>query len=333
MSRLLVALLVLLAAANAAQARPLLLISTENPPDHPQTLIVQRFVERVRACCSDRLDVEHRFGAGLFRDRDVPGALTQGTVGMGVAGTWHLDRFAPDVGVFMMPVLYGRTDEEIERLVDSTVVATLSRRLEEALGVVVLGRWLPLGQANLFAVSRPVKSVDDLDGLRVRSPGGKANEWRLAALGAQPATIAWTDLFPALAQGRVDGLLTTFASLDSAAPWGRTVRHVLEDRQYLSLYVPMVSEYVWRGFDEATRRDLRAAWEAGVEEGRARLRAAQVDARAHAVAAGVRIVRPDPDAVAAVRTRLLKGQGDLAERLRVDPDLLGKVSNLLDGRS
>ena len=103
---------VLTAATGSALARPMLLISTENGPDHVQTLIVRRFVDRVRDCCADRIDVDHRFGGELYRDRDVLAALVQGKIGMAVAGTWQLDQVAPDTGAFMLPVFYGRTAEE-----------------------------------------------------------------------------------------------------------------------------------------------------------------------------------------------------------------------------
>lgn len=326
------ALFALLVISTQVDARPLLMISTENPTDHVQTHIVRRFVERARACCGSQIDIDHRFGAELFRDRDVPTALSRGAVGMGVVGSWHLDRFVAEIGAFMMPVLYGRTEEETNRLVDSPVIDDLSRRLEKALGVEVLGRWLPLGQADTFLVDHAAEDIGALEGLRIRSPGGKVNEWRLTALGAQPVTIAWTDLFPALAQGRLDGLLTTFATLDSVKPWGQSVRYALEDRQYLSLYVPMVSGYAWRQFDEDTRRGLREAWEAGVDDGRRLLRAAQVEARANAVAAGVRVTTPDASAIAAVRERLSKDEAELATRLRIDTEVLNDIRNTLDRR-
>jgi TRAP-type C4-dicarboxylate transport system, periplasmic component len=316
----------LILAPAPAQARPLLVISTENPGEHVQTRIVQRFVERVRACCADRIDVEHHFGAQLLRDRDVLAALSQGTVGMAFPGTWQLDRYVPDVGVFMMPVLYGRSEQDAARIQDSPLVEALSQQIEEALGVVVLGRWVALGHSNLFSKSKPLNDVADLHGLRIRSPGGLANEWRLSKLGATPVTVAWSDLLHALDENSLDGLLTTFATLGSAnlRSWG--IRYVLEDRQYFSFYVPLVSAYVWRSLDDATRRDLAAAWEAGVNEGRAAMRHAQEEARARAVEAGIVIVTPGPARIDAVRTRLNHAQSEIASRIGVDASILAGVS-------
>ncbi|EWY39153.1 C4-dicarboxylate ABC transporter substrate-binding protein [Skermanella stibiiresistens SB22] len=314
------------AATGSALARPMLLVSTENGPDHVQTRIVRRFVERVIECCADRVEIDHRFGGELYRDRDVLAALIQGKVGMAVAGTWQLGQVAPDVGAFMMPALYGRSAEETALIQDGPAVEAMNSQIEDGLGAVVLGRWIGLGFAQVFSTRKRIDDVDDLVGLRVRSPGGVANAWRLAALGAEPITIAWADLPRALAENRIDGLISSFATLDSISLWRRGVRFALEDRQYFSHYVPLVSDYFWRRIDEATRRDLRDAWNGVVEEGRVMAARAQEEARNRAVAAGVRIVTPTPERTAAVRARLLAGQEAVMLRSGVSRQAIERVT-------
>lgn len=329
--RLAIATLFLLAGPPAAGARPLLLISTENGPEHVQTTIVQNFVDRVRDCCADRVAVDFRHGGTLYRDRDVLPALAQGKVAMAVAGTWQLDRQAPSVGLFMLPVFYGRTEEEVRRVADSPVLAELNRELETSLGAVVLGRWVGLGFVHSFSLRKPLDDVNDLRDLRMRSPGGVANAWRLSALGAEPVPIAWTDLPHAMEDGRVDGLISTFASLDSALLWQNGIRYALEDRQSYSMYVPLVSDYFWRSIGAATRDDLRRAWEAGVEEATALTRASQARARERAAAAGVRVVVPEPAETARVRALLTRDQPLIAGRIGVDESMIARTKAVLEG--
>lgn len=327
--RLALLTLLLCCGSWSATARPLLLISTENGLEHVQTIIVQRFVDRVRACCADRVDVDFRNDGTLYRDRDVLSALTQGKVAMAVAGTWQLDRQAPGVGVFMLPVFFGRTEEEVRRIDDSPVLGLMNRELERSLGAVVLGRWVGLGFVHSFTLHQPIAGIDSLKGLRIRSPGGIANAWRLSALGAEPVPIAWTDLPFALADGRVDGLITTFASLDSAGLWHRGIRYALEDRQSYSMYVPLVSDYFWRSLDGPTRADLRAAWESGVEDARAMIRESQARAKQRAIAAGVRVITIDPAESTRVRARLVGDQSVIARRVGIDEETLAAMTAAL----
>src|SRR5262245_41716518 len=67
-------------------------LSTENGPEHVQTRIVQRFVDRVQRDSGGKLIVEYEHSARLFRDADVVRALRTGQVEMAVPGTWQLDR-------------------------------------------------------------------------------------------------------------------------------------------------------------------------------------------------------------------------------------------------
>ncbi len=321
---------VILFGGGAAEARPLLLISTENGADHVQTRIVQRFVERVNACCADRIDVEHQFGGALYRDRDVIAALTQGKVAMAVVGTWQLDRIAPDVGVFMLPIFYGRTIEEIRAIEDGPAIEAMNRQIEERVGAVVLGRWIGLGFAHVFATRTPLNGAEDLKGLRIRSPGGATNAWRLSALGAEPLTIAWTDLPIALRQGRVDGLITTFASLDSVGLWGEPVRFALEDRQSYSQYVPLLSDHFWRRLDADARARLADAWDQGVREAREMTEAAQAAARARALEAGVIVVSPADERIRATRRFLMERQGPLIARAAISVSALERIAGSLN---
>lgn len=315
----------LLLAAPAA-ASPTLLISTENGPDHVQTRMVQRFAERVRTCCAERLEVVHASGGTLYRDRDVLPALAAGKVAMALPGTWQLDSWVPDIGAFMLPVFYGRDEHEVATVEDGPAVEALNGALEDALGAVVLGRWIGLGFAHLFTLDRPVADASEMKGLRIRLPGGAANAWRVATLGAEPVSVPWTEVPRAMADRRIDGLVSTYATLDSIKVWGRPVRFALEDRQMYTQYVPLISGRFWRQLDAALRGAVRAAWDDGVMEARAMTASYQRQARENALAAGVRIVTPTPERTREIRRTLLTGQAAIAARMGITPNAVERVS-------
>lgn len=325
-----IALALLLVWCTAVSARPLFLISTENGPDHVQTRIVQRFAERARACCGDRVEVDHRYGGALYRDRDVLPALASGKVAMALPGTWQLDTWAPEVGAFMLPIFYGRTEDEVARIEDGPAIEALNGPIEEALDAVVLGRWIGLGFSHTFLTDRAISDALDVAGLRVRLPGGAVNAWRLATLGAEPILIAWTDLPRALSERRIDALVSTFATLDSIDVWGRSIRFVLEDRQMYTQYVPLVGTAAWSLLDPDTRRDLRAAWETGVGEARALTAGHQEEARRRALGAGVRIATPPPERAAEVRRLLLARQPEIVKRVGIDPQAIDRIATGLE---
>lgn len=55
---------------------------------------------------------------------------------------------------------------------------------------------------------RPISSLEDFDGLKIRIPGGKYLSQSLKALGASPISMAYAEFSTAIAQGTVDGTVT-----------------------------------------------------------------------------------------------------------------------------
>lgn len=333
MHRIVTAALMLLAACAWPLAGwadvPLLRISTENTADHVQTRAIARFAEVLAQRTSGRLEVRHYHSAELFRDRDVVKALQLGKVEMAVPGTWQLDRFAPDIGVFLLPMFYGRDIAATDALRDGEIGKIINQRLEGALEVKVLGRWIDLGFAHVYGIHRRIRSHADLTGMTVRVAGGEANLQRLEALGAQARTVAWPDLPAALARSTIDGILSTHETIASAELWRYGVTSAFEDRQYFPQYIPLISRRLWDSLDEDVRRILAATWEEQVTSARSLAAAAQEEARRDLQAHGVTMTTPGPTDLAAARQRLLARQDALVETLGIDRDLVRRIAQQL----
>ncbi|MFH1139155.1 MAG: TRAP transporter substrate-binding protein DctP [Pseudomonadota bacterium] len=318
----LAALFLFSAPASRSEAAPQLRISTENAAEHVQTRAVGKFTRLLRERLGVGFDVSHHFGAALFRDRDVVPALDAGQVEMAVPGTWQLDRFEPNMGLFLLPAFYGRGPDAYHALLDGPVGRALVARLESRLDVKVIGRWLDLGHANLYGVTRKISRHEDIAGLRIRSPGGLANEARIKALGGESVDIPWPDLPQALARGAVDGLLTTDATLAGARLWEVGVRFAFEDHEYFPMYVPMMRGGFWRRLSEAQRTAVLESWEAVVDEARREAAADQKEAAVQLTAHGIEVVRPDQGETDRWREKILPAQDAIVKDMGMDADLV-----------
>lgn len=324
-------MMVALALVSSAHAEPvpLVRISSENGPSHVQTRLLQRFADTVRARAGDRLVIDFQHSGNLFRDRDVVSALQQGKVDMALPGTWQLDRFDPNIGALLLPMFYGRDGLTTDRLLDGDMGREVKRRLEDVLGLHVLGRWLHLGFAHLYTLDRPVRHHDDIAGLRLRSPGGEVNNRRIEAMGAEAITVAWPDLPQALRIRRVDGLLSTHATVASERLWEHGVRYCFEDRQYFPQYVPLFSALLWRRMPPDLRDILASTWEELVDEGRREAAVAQDAARRELLDHGMTIIEPEAEELRAWRDRLLESQMQWAVDMGMDIELVGTLRRSL----
>src|SRR3989339_854512 len=176
---------------SMAEGVPLLRISTENSATHVQTRVVQMFVDRLREKIHGSLEIEFHHSAELFRDSNVVKAMHDGKVEMAVPGTWQLDSFEPNIGIFLLPMFYGREAAVNYELRDGDIGLAINEKIGASLNVKVIGRWIDLGYAHLYSVDRKIERHEDLVGMHIRTPGGDANGLRLEALGAVPMVVPW----------------------------------------------------------------------------------------------------------------------------------------------
>lgn len=110
---------------------------------------------------------------------------------------------------FLVKVAPGQGEHMRRMMYDDTLQEILSRRLEEK-GLKRLGHIPTLTGFMLVGNNvRPIETVDDMKGLRIRHPGGLMGELYIRSLGAAPMTVAGAEVPVALQQGVVDGLVTT----------------------------------------------------------------------------------------------------------------------------
>ncbi|MFV0422397.1 TRAP transporter substrate-binding protein DctP [Oleidesulfovibrio sp.] len=305
-----------------AAGTPVMRISLENTESHMQTGVVRTFAQRVNQELEGKLKVVVYSNARLFRDRDAVYALAQGKVEMIVPGTWNIARIEPSVNLFMMPVFYGRSAQDVYALLESPVGDKLAEKIEKTINAKVLGVWLDLGHTQMFTLSRPLTAARYVEGMTIRVAGGISNEMRISALGGLPRIIAWPDLPAWLESGSVDGVLTSYETVASAKLWEYGLRYAFEDNEYFAQYVPIVSARFWNGLPVGIREVVQRIWDEVALEGRLQAAEAQERAKNILQREGLQITVPSRRQVRMLRERVLPRQDEIAQATHVDMELL-----------
>jgi len=310
---------------SSAVAGEQMRISIETNPTHVRNRNTERFVARVRERLGGRVTPQLFPSAQLFRDRDIPRALRQGGVEMGQPGWWNLDGVAPDAALPSLPMFYGLEPALLHRIMDGPAGQAINAKIEERLRVKVLGRWWDLGPQHFYSAGKPLTSYADLQGLRIRHPGGSANAARIRTLGANPVLVPWPDVPLALSQNTVDGLVTTHESANTAKLWDAGVKFAFEDFQTFNQYIPLVNQTFWNKLSAADQTALTAAWNDGVDQERAEAAEAQREARDVLLRNSIRITTATPEAAADARRRLMATQDQVVSEIGMNRDLVASV--------
>jgi tripartite ATP-independent transporter DctP family solute receptor len=124
-----------------------------------------------------------------------------------VFGTWigapAVSRLVPEIGALALPFVFESFDQ-VERALNGPVGALIEEKLA-AKGFLVIS-WMQWGARNVMNSKRPLRTLDDFKGLKIRLQPIEMHLAIFRALGARPVALDIKDLYLALRQGDIDGL-------------------------------------------------------------------------------------------------------------------------------
>ena len=91
-----------------------------------------------------------------------------------------------------------------DKITDGPIGMNATKALESS-GIVGLG-YIEIGFRNLWNNSRAVATLEDAEGLKIRSTPSKAHIATLKSLGLNPTPVSWGEVYTAMQQKTVDGI-------------------------------------------------------------------------------------------------------------------------------
>lgn len=312
--------------ASAAMAEDYKLdISLDTGPTHIRNESIKKFADELNSRSQGKLEVRVFHAASQYKGTNVPTALAQGALDMGAPLHQHFSKIIPEAGTALLPLFYGATPEEIHAVWDGPAGDELNKLIEQKLRVKVIGRWFDLGYGTVFTTKKKLNVPEDMDGLKMRVPGGAANVQRYKTFGSNPVSIPLSDVSQALQRGTVDGIWSTQETVRSAKLWESGISYAFEDREAYLQYVPMISLARWNTYPEDIQKMIVDTWEDMIEDVRAVAMERQLKARKIAAENGVVTVDPAPEDLARMRQKLLNGQPGVVKDLGIDPTFVAMV--------
>ncbi len=144
----------------------------------------------------------------------------------------------------------------LTKAVSDIYFSVIDRRLQEHQRVKLLGLWT-FGPQEMFC-SRPVNSLRDLQGLKVRVAGSQLERY-FTALGATAAIIPFDETREALKKNLVDCAVTSAASANSAR-WLDFTSHYLPLSFGFGINGYVIALDKWNQFTSAEQRVLSMAF-------------------------------------------------------------------------
>jgi tripartite ATP-independent transporter DctP family solute receptor len=249
-----VALLVVGLAVPAFAGKVVLKLGHIAEPVHPYGQGADYFAKLVSEKSGGEMEVRVFPSSQLGGQKDLIEGLIYGTVDMALVGTAVLGQFQPQISIFDLPFLFKDRDHAYKSL--DTVGMELGKALESK-GIKLLG-YMENGIRHMTNNVRPIKTPEDMNGLKIRVMTNKIYVEMVKSLGASPTPMAFGELYSALQQGTVDGQENPSAHIFT--------KRFFEVQKYASLtahaYAPepmVISMVAWNRLSPAQQDILKAA--------------------------------------------------------------------------
>lgn len=188
--------------ASLAMAAPVTLkLGHIAEPDNVYGQGADHFAKLVKERSNGEIDIQVFPSSQLGNQRDLVEGLDLGTVDMTLTGTAVLGNFIPEVAVFDLPFIFRDTDHAYKAL--DTVGMDLAKKGEDR-GMITLAIW-ENGIRHMTNNKRPVRTPDDMKGLKMRVMEQPVYIEMMKSLGASPTPMAMSELYTALQKGVIDG--------------------------------------------------------------------------------------------------------------------------------
>jgi TRAP-type C4-dicarboxylate transport system substrate-binding protein len=311
---------------RAAAAAPIeLRCSLDTAPSHPRNVAFREFLAKLEAASDGQVTTKLFESGSLFPDLQVVKALVQGQVEMACPGTWTITGFVPDADFSQLPAFYGRPLDLVHKATDGRGGKFVNGEISSKLHVEVLGGWFDLGFNDWFSTRKPLNSLADLSGMKLRSPGGVLNSFRIRYFGGIPTVTAWPDVPLAMSQGTFDGLISSNESTNSAKLYDSGMRYSLQDQQGMGLYVPLANQAFWAKLGPKLQETVLQLWSDNLPPWRANSASSQQRARAELSQHNVAFVDVPQAELDATHAKMVQTQDKAVQDAHISPELVKLV--------
>jgi C4-dicarboxylate-binding protein DctP len=229
--------------------------------DTPKGNAAEYFKKRAEELTKGKVKVELYANSTLYKDKEEMEALQLGAVQMLAPS---LAKFGPlgvkEFEVFDLPYIFDNY-QDLHKVTQGPIGQQLLAKLEPK-GIKGLAYWD--NGFKVFSSNKPIKTVPDFKGQKMRIQSSKVLDAQMRALGVIPQVMAFSEVYQALQTGVVDGTENPPSNLYTQKMFEVQKQVALTDHGYLG-YAVITNKKFWDGLPADVRGQLEQAMKESTE--------------------------------------------------------------------
>ena len=188
-----------------AQRKFVFKASDVHPAGYPTVVAVERMGKKLEAATDGRLSVQMYAAMQLGGEKEAIEQAQIGALQLARVSVGALGPVVDDLNVFNLPFLF-RDTAHMEKVIDGPIGDELLAKVTDNPQTRLIGLcWMDAGARSMYDTKQPIRSIDDLKGLKVRVMGNPMFVDMMNALGGNGVAMGYDQVFSALQTGVVDG--------------------------------------------------------------------------------------------------------------------------------
>jgi tripartite ATP-independent transporter DctP family solute receptor len=301
--------------ATTAQALTLK-IAEIHPTGYPTVVAMENMAKKLDEATDGEISYRMFAGGVLGSEKEVVEQTQIGAVQLTRVSLGSVGPVVPDTNVFNMPFVF-RDVDHMRKVIDGEIGQEILDKITNSQFNMVGLAWMEAGSRSLYT-KKPVRSIDDLKGMKIRVIGNPLFIDTLNAMGANGIAMSTGEIFSALQTGVIDGAENNSPTLLEHNHY--QVAKYYTQTHHLILPEPlMMSKTTWdsltpdqqalvKKFAREAQMEERQLWEAKEKASDEKLKAAGVEY--------IEVdTKPFYDATAPVREKYGAPYADLIKRI------------------
>ena len=260
-----------------------------HPDDYPTVLAVRHMGEELSKATNGKHSIKVYSKTALGSEKDTIEQTKLGAIAMARVNVAPMNNICPATMVPTMPFLF-RSTEHLRKVLDGAIGDEILKDCE-AQGVIGLA-FYDSGARSIYTVKKPIKTLADAKGLKVRVQQSDLWVALLEAMGANATPMPFGEVYTALKTGLVDAAENNYPSYESSRHF-EVARFYNKTEHSMAPEILLFSKRVWDTLSAEEQKQIRAAAKESVTYMRKLWDEREEKSLAVVKAAGVQLVEVD----------------------------------------
>lgn len=239
------------AGSSALAQQKLVLKATDvHALGYPTVEAVVRMGKKLEQATNGRLSVQMFPSMQLGGEKEMIEQAQVGALAMARISVGPMGPIVPELNVFNLPFMF-RDTAHMEKVIDGPIGDEMLKKLSDHPTANLIGLcWMNAGTRSVYNSKKPVRTIDDLKGLKIRMMGNPVFVDTMNALGGNGVAMGYDQLINALQTGVVDGAENNYPSYANGQHY-RYAKHYSTTEHLMIPEILVFSKKIWQTLSKA----------------------------------------------------------------------------------